>query len=226
MCDISPAATLDEVFMPDWLEGNQVAIATATISDYMRDFESYLVEFWAEKFVYTILETVILSYTRVILFKKTGPPPPPAAPSTPEAPVGFFSSFMRKTKEMSQKMVTPTGPAQCPVDEESLGRLAQDVNTLNAFFYKKAGQDIATEFLAFINEISLMLFLDGPALVQHVAKRATEFPSAAQVRHRIVLSSDVVVLLPYFDLKPAVPSDVVNREHWAVGYTDCVGTLM
>jgi len=67
------------------------------------------------------------------------------------------------------------------VDEESLGRLAQDVNTLNQFFSKKAGQDVATEFLAIINEVSLMLFLDGVALVQHAATRATEFPIAAPV---------------------------------------------
>jgi hypothetical protein len=171
--------------MPEWLEGNQVHVATATISDYMGDFEAFLVEFWSAKFVYTILETVILSYTRVILFKKPGMPTP-CPIGTPEAPakVGFFSSLMRKTKEISQKMVS-SGPQQCPVDEESLGRLAQDVNTLNAFFSKKAGPEIATEFLAFMNEISLMLFLDGPALVQHVATRATEFPSAAQVHYDV-----------------------------------------
>ena len=72
------------------------------------------------------------------------------------------------------------------MDEESLGRLAQDVNTLNQFFSKKAGQDVATEFLAIINEVSLMLFLDGVALVQHAATRATEFPSAAPVSNLLL----------------------------------------
>lgn len=178
---------LEEVFMPEWIEGNQVHVATATISDYMGDFETFLVEFWSAKFVYTILETVILSYIRVILFKKgqLHAVAAPAASSTPDSPapkVGFFSSLMRKTKEISQKMSTATCPQQVPVDEESLGRLAQDVNTFNAFFSKKAGQEVATEFLAIINEISLMLFLDGVPLVQHAAKRASEFPSAAQVQ--------------------------------------------
>ena len=177
---------LDEVFMEEWLEGNQVQVATATISDYMGDFEEFLVEFWSAKFVYTILETVILSYIRSILFKKSNlqpviAPPPVAAAAAPK--LGFFSSLMRKTVELSAKIVS-SGPAQCPVDEESLGRLAQDVNTLNAFFSKKAGQDIATEFLAIINEVSLMLFVDGKTLVEHAATRATEFPSAAPVRKR------------------------------------------
>ena len=181
---------LDEVFTPEWLEGNQVSIATATISDYMSDFETFLVEFWSAKFVYTILEAVILAYIRVILFKYNSqnmgvfnstllctPTPDPSVKT------GFFSSLMRKTKEISVKISTnSTITPQCCVDEESLGRLAQDVNTLNAFFSKKAGQDIATEFLAIINEISLMLFLDGVELVQHTAKRAIEFPSAAQVK--------------------------------------------
>ena len=27
---------LDSVFMPDWLEGNQISICVNTISDYMR----------------------------------------------------------------------------------------------------------------------------------------------------------------------------------------------
>jgi hypothetical protein len=176
---------LDEVFMPEWLEGNQVHVATATISDYMNDFETFLVNFWADKFVYTILEAVILSYIRCIVFKQAGVQSIVQAPVVEEAaPVkmGFFSSLMRKTQEVAKKISVPTGPQQCEVDEESLGRLAQDVNTFNQFFSKKAGQDVATEFLAIINEISLMLFLDPTALVLHAATRAAEFPSATAVR--------------------------------------------
>jgi hypothetical protein len=170
--------------MPEWLEGNQVHVATATISDYMRDFESYLVEFWAAKFVYTILETVVLTYIRVILFPKAGTQQwIPAAAPEPAQKTGFFSSLMRKTKEISQKMIQ-SGPQQVPVDDESRGRLAQDTNTFNQFFQAKAGQDVATEFLAFINEISLMLQLDPVPLIQYAEQKATDFPSAAQVRKR------------------------------------------
>ena len=93
-----------------FLEGNQVHVVTTTISDYMNDFETFLVEFWAAKFAYTILEAVILSYIRVILFRK-GAQNTPTTPSTPDTPVqkvGFFSSLMRKTAEISQK-ITNTG---------------------------------------------------------------------------------------------------------------------
>ena len=85
-------------------------VVTTTISDYMNDFETFLVEFWAAKFAYTILEAVILSYIRVILFRK-GAQNTPTTPSTPDTPVqkvGFFSSLMRKTAEISQK-ITNTG---------------------------------------------------------------------------------------------------------------------
>jgi hypothetical protein len=84
-----------------------VHVVTTTISDYMNDFETFLVEFWAAKFSYTILEAVILAYIRVILFKK-GVQAPVASPTTPDSPapkMGFFSSLMRKTAEISQKMI-------------------------------------------------------------------------------------------------------------------------
>eukprot|EP00595_Chromulina_sp_UTEXLB2642_P002195 CAMPEP_0196768334 /NCGR_PEP_ID=MMETSP1095-20130614/42636_1 /TAXON_ID=96789 ORGANISM="Chromulina nebulosa, Strain UTEXLB2642" /NCGR_SAMPLE_ID=MMETSP1095 /ASSEMBLY_ACC=CAM_ASM_000446 /LENGTH=771 /DNA_ID=CAMNT_0042137793 /DNA_START=1614 /DNA_END=3928 /DNA_ORIENTATION=- len=71
-------------------------------------------------------------------------------------------------------------PANCIVDAESLGRLAQDVNILNAFFCQRAGQETATEFLGIINEVSLMLFSDPEDLVFHVLNRIALFPSSAQ----------------------------------------------
>ena len=228
MSDVSE--TLCEVFTPEWIEGNQVPVAMATISDYMNDFQEFLVDFWSDKFVYTILEDVILCYTRCILFpdfvgpnaKKGGGGSGGAAggadgegggasmgasmnmstmagssqstadllaamhggedveASAPKR--GFFSDFIQKSKKIvSSSAAMMSGPARCTVDAETLGRLAQDVNTLNAFFSKKAGQEVATEFLALINEVSLMMFLDSQAVAQHVVSRAEEFPSAAQV---------------------------------------------
>ena len=52
------------------------------------------------------------------------------------------------TTTTATSQVVPSGPVrfQCPVDMDSLGRLAQDVNSLNAFFSLKAGQEVATEF--------------------------------------------------------------------------------
>lgn len=148
---------LNEVFTSEWVEGNQVKVAIATISDYMSDFEAFLSEFWADKFIYTILEEVILCYTRTILFSSSG-------------------------GSMWQALKNSAGSPsleQCPVNPETLGRLAQDVNALNAFFGKKAGQEVATEFLELINEVSLLLFLDPQSMVVHIGSRMKEFPSAA-----------------------------------------------
>ncbi|RYY70370.1 hypothetical protein EON63_22680, partial [archaeon] len=71
---------LDAVFTLDWLEGDQMHVAIATISDYMNDFEEYLVGFWADKFVYILLEDLTLTYVRSVVFKKglaVAPPPLP-----------------------------------------------------------------------------------------------------------------------------------------------------
>jgi hypothetical protein len=187
---------LDEVFMEEWMEGKQMRIATATISDYMGDFEEYLVPFWADKFTYTILEEVILAYIRSLLFRKnrqktiTTTVTTDAAANSPQKQQGggFLSSFFQKTKQTITQTITTTVPTHVIVDEESLGRLAQDVNILNAFFSQKAGQETATEFLAIMNEISLLLFLDLAGLLQHFTLRTTEYPSAAQAIYEVIIA--------------------------------------
>lgn len=64
---------LEQVFTIDWLEGNQVDVAVATVGDYMRDFDEFLMNFWSAKFVANILEAIILRYARAVVFKKGGP---------------------------------------------------------------------------------------------------------------------------------------------------------
>jgi uncharacterized small protein (DUF1192 family) len=110
---------LDEVFMEEWLEGQQMQSVTATISDYMNDFEKCLVKFWSK---------------------------------------------------------------------ESLGRLAQDVNILNAFFSKNVGQETAMEFLCCLNEISLIMVLDRLGLLKHFATVVAEYPSAAQSVYEVIIA--------------------------------------
>lgn len=192
--------SLDAVFTEDWLEGNQMHVATATISDYMNDFEEYLVTFWADKFVHTILEEVILTYTRSIIFKTKKSPAsttaPPAVPtsainSSPSSPApGGFMSFFSRTKQTIQSIapIIPVAPLHVPVDAESIGRLAQDVNILNAFFSQKTSQQTATEFLEIINEVSLMMFLDLAGIIKHVALRISEYPSAAQAIREVAIA--------------------------------------
>lgn len=183
---------LDEVFEEEWMEGQQMHVATATISDYMKDFETFLVPFWADKFIMTILEEVILAYTKTLLFRKQLDLKNKSnLLSSESGKKKMFSSFFLQKKSTfstfdsnvnnADMIDNPTGVSttHVPVDEESLGRLAQDVNILNAFFSLKAGQDIATEVLQLINEVSLMLFVDLQTLINHVCIRINEYPSAA-----------------------------------------------
>lgn len=200
---------LDQVFEEEWMEGNQMRVATATISDYMRDIQQFLVPFWADKFVMTILEEVILSYTRTLLFRKDKKKSvtttittedPNSNNNSGSAKKGLFSSFFQKTKQTIAQNITQTittqVPSHVPVDAESLGRLAQDVNILNAFFSLKAEQEVATEFLQLINEVSLLLFVDVQGIIQHVALRVNEYPSAAAAIHEI---AQRVMMLRYED---------------------------
>lgn len=74
---------------------------------YYRDLLEFLVPFWAEKLVHTVLEAVVLGYTRNIVFPRRAakqsltsiffsalsgpsvddpPPPPPVAPPTVKQP--------------------------------------------------------------------------------------------------------------------------------------------
>jgi hypothetical protein len=225
---------LDQVFEEEWIEGNQMHVATATISDYMKDFQEFLVPFWADKFVMTILEEVILSYTRTLLFRKdkkksvtitvTTESHTPTTPSASSSAMNMFSSFFQKTKQTITQTITTQIPSHVPVDEESLGRLAQDVNILNAFFSQKAGQEVATEFLQLINEVSLMLFVDLQGLINHIALRSNEYPSAAQAIYQVVVSvmklryeqftkSEIDYLtVQVQDVLQAAPEDAQQRE--------------
>jgi hypothetical protein len=182
--------------MPEWLEGNQIATITATISDYMKDFEEFLVDFWSAKFTYIILEAVIFAYIRKIIFRQENfsitlmeIKNEPKIEENIQKP-GFFSSFYQKTKEMTIKMVEKyITPSHCLVDDDSRGRLAQDVNTFNAFFSKKAGQEVATEFLEIINEISILLYLDSEGIAEHVINKIIELPSAALAIKEVALAA-------------------------------------
>jgi len=223
---------LDAVFMPDWLEGNQICICINTISDYMRDLLEFLVPFWAEKLVHTLLEAVVLGYTRNIVFPRrsattslasklfsvalgsdsdgpthslpAAPASPAAAPKNPvEKSGGFFSSMFKSKASAAtpppKETLTSPAPAtntffnlynagRCAVDADSLGRIAQDINTLNSFFSRKTSQTTATDYLEILNDVSLMLFTEFHNVLKHAIARISEFPSASEAVFQTGLS--------------------------------------
>jgi histidinol dehydrogenase len=70
----------------------------------------------------------------------------------------------------------------CVADSECLGRIAQDMNQLNAFFSTRVGQEKAQDYLAILNEVLLMLQLPIERLGPHALSRISEYPSSAEVR--------------------------------------------
>ena len=61
----------DEVYTVPWLEGGmQIKVAIATISDYLGDFQTYLMPFWYNKFTIMLLEETTIRFAHAVL---TGP---------------------------------------------------------------------------------------------------------------------------------------------------------
>lgn len=178
-------------------------MVTATLTDYMNDLQQYLMPFWTEKFIYILLEYFTLRYTKAVIAAGSQ-----SNVNAIESSSNTTSSFFRGVSKMlSFKDKTPvssSGSRYCRADSESLGRLAQDVNILNAFFSSRAGrpkinsstimtrmllsnmfcvgQDIATEFLGIINELSVMLFQSIDDLQIHVLSQIAVYPASATVR--------------------------------------------
>jgi hypothetical protein len=130
---------LAEVFTPDWIEGMQVKIVIATMTDYMADFEKFLMPFWFDKFAAFLMEAIIIRYTRSVVFRKDSPPLPQRKKSAilGTSITGFFGGNSYKGQMNKNNYFN--------VDAEVLGRLAQDVNALNAFFCLCVGQEKAQE---------------------------------------------------------------------------------
>jgi hypothetical protein len=204
---------LQQVFTPDWIEPevNQVQTAIATISDYMGDLQSFLMEFWFGKLISNLLEAIILRYVRSVIFRNEKRPvkPKPQLRTRPKVPENVVSQVTEAVKSsffgfsFGKKPVQQVpAPAQqpqeqeeeeyyeqedfpitwCVADAECLGRIAQDLNTLNAFFSTRVGQEKAQDYLAIMNEVLLMLQLPLDRLGTHALSRISEYPSSAQVK--------------------------------------------
>ena len=59
----------DKLMSEEWYEDDNgpVPVAISTISDYLKDFEEFLMPFWLKKFKYYLLENVIICYTKSLL---------------------------------------------------------------------------------------------------------------------------------------------------------------
>lgn len=253
---------MDQVFMEDWLEGEQMKIAIATLEDYLQDMNQYLMPFWSQKIVDTMLEAIVLRYTSSILFKvpmnvlrdraiaAAQPEPEPE----PVEDKSVMSSLWGFGKKMFKQAATTTVaavaavatkkdeyPEILPVDPESLGRVAQDVNALYAFFYRRVkDEEKAKEYLEIINEVSLMMQLPVDDLGAHIINRIGGYPSSAKAIYEASMACAWLVpgftpdevdqmaaeIKPFLDLAPsfAKSNDENNimEGHLGLLYLDIV----
>jgi hypothetical protein len=180
-------------------------VVTATLTDYMRDLQQYLMPFWTDKFIYILLELVILQYTRAVIIagsvsntqftRKASNSSDLQSSSSPKTTMGFLKGIGNmlgaKAKNVvnisSSNLTASIQSLHCRADSESLGQLAQDVNVLNHFFHVRAGQETATEFLGLINDVSVMLFQELEELQIHVLSRIAVYPASAQAIYDVVM---------------------------------------
>lgn len=157
--------------------------------------------FWTEKFIYILLEMVILQYTRAVIIagnisnaqQARKPADRDILSSSPKTAMGYLKGIGNMFKDKAKNVISISAGISseksfyCRADSESLGQLAQDVNVLNHFFHVRAGQETATEFLGLINDVSVMLFQELDELQILVLSRIAVFPASAQAIFDVVM---------------------------------------
>ena len=121
--------------------------------------------------------TRMTTMTRNITSQLTNSGHSTAGPSTPARRDPSQGGEMESRGSMDHY---PASPDACAVDSESLGRLAQDVSALNAFFFKHVSPQDAGDILFIVNELSTMLALPLQLIMQHAVTRMDQHPIAAQ----------------------------------------------
>lgn len=98
------------LFTPTWLQSDRkVTINTilATIDDYLRDFQKFLMPYWAEKMSISLLNTLVVRYGRILLFRDSS-----KATAAPAAIQAVFAKSLANVKafdsSLSSNISAPT----------------------------------------------------------------------------------------------------------------------
>ena len=97
---------LSIVFSSSWLVDNSdtVEVAIATVSDYVNDFQDFLLSFWSSRLAPCILEEFVAQYSRAIVSR--GPKPVKAPPGTS---ISAQAVSMQKTGAKQAEKTTVSG---------------------------------------------------------------------------------------------------------------------
>ena len=90
------------LFTPNWLNGERkVTIDTilATVDDYLHDFQRFLMPFWAEKMVISLLNTLLIRYGQALLFRDGS-----SAIAVPTTIHGIFSKALANVKAFDSSL--------------------------------------------------------------------------------------------------------------------------
>ncbi len=94
--------SFEVLFTPNWLlSERKVTIDTilATIDDYLRDFQQFLMPFWAEKMVISLLNTLVIKYGQALLFRDGS-----SSAAVPAAIQGIFAKALANVKAFDSSL--------------------------------------------------------------------------------------------------------------------------
>ncbi len=166
-----------------WLNGsnNQCDVICATVSDYMADFEEFLMPFWYSKFSTMILEEVILQYcTNILKHSDTDAPEDCIGDMVTfgriNRDINVLNSFLRKAMPLSieelHHRMRARNDLDTPIRESELNELPEfeDINETNDYL-------VSMELL---NELNYYLTAEYSTAAAHAMQRIAAFPSSAE----------------------------------------------
>ena len=166
---------LDKTFSLSWMENSNIEIILATFDDYLKDFLVFLMPYWGEKIISTMMNELLTTYFRSLLFPGDAVSPlirnlvaKAFADSTSEkvvasllAPIkttnvhkffrrGSKTRSAKNSMSPSQKLSSSSSKsptiARCVFDEDSFQHISSDIIAIRSFFVEKShGDDESVE---------------------------------------------------------------------------------
>ena len=119
----------DKLMSEEWYEDDNgpVPVAISTISDYLKDFQEFLMPFWLKKFKYYLLENVVICYTKSLLKERKSKVAQQnfttvtniTSSSTANKAVANVSSFLSRMKNKMNAVYDKAKKALEDLDESS-----------------------------------------------------------------------------------------------------------
>jgi len=175
-------ALVSKLYSKEWISGSGLTeVAIATISDYLKDLRTFLLPFWTEELLHSVLREVILNYAIALLQG-----PPASIPTKSSQLFSLLRSFSSHSPAISQAPL---------LNELAISRISADMSMLNAFFGQFVNANTLFEHMSIMSDVLLMLTVDCDVAIQYATSRFEELPLAIEVIASLVFSDSRFIIL-------------------------------